>query len=152
MWVGQKDRNGKDTLRSMTEILVRIATIASPLIGVAAIFTALRISRRSTKKMQQQVNAVVNLQEVLVAERYPQMLESKRQLESRLAELDEEINRVESQVITSNPLRGTGEDQVIVELSKSIKQSNLENLKRERAEVLEKLNLIKDYINKAKKS
>lgn len=102
--------------------------------------------------MQQQVNAVVNLQEVLVAERYPQMLESKRQLESRLAELDEEINRVESQVITSNPLRGTGEDQVIVELSKSIKQSNLENLKRERAEVLEKLNLIKDYINKAKKS
>ena len=57
------------------------ATVLSPLIGVAAIIVAFIISHRSTKKAQQQIDAVYNLLDVFMAAQAPTMIEAKQKYE-----------------------------------------------------------------------
>lgn len=131
------------------------ATVLSPLIGVAAIIVAFIISHRSTKKAQQQINAVYNLLDVFVAAQAPTMIEAKQKYEHQLSELDTLIEGQKEDIETiRNPFLGHGPLIDMVEESYRQKEQyeQLTALKNKRKEIQDQLNLIQAYFNRAKKN
>ena len=129
------------------------ATILSPLIGVAAIIVAFVISNRSTKKAQQQINAVYNLLDVFMAAQAPTMIEAKRNYENQLSELDTLIEELKEDIKTiRNPFLGQGPliDMVADSYRKKEQYEQLTALEDKRKEIQGQLSLIHAYFNKAK--
>ena len=87
---------------------MNIATMASPIIGVAAIIVALMISHRSSRDVQKQIDAMRQStkkqldamreqMDVFMASQAPDMVESLSQYEQQLADLDEQIEDAEEE-------------------------------------------------------
>lgn len=131
------------------------ATVLSPLIGVAAIIVAFIISHRSTKKAQQQINAVYNLLDVFMAAQAPTMIEAKQKYEHQLSELDSLIEEQKEDIETiRNPFLGHGPliDMVEESYRKKEQYEQLTTLENQRKEIQGQLNLIQAYFNRAKKN
>ena len=131
------------------------ATILSPLIGVAAIIVAFIISHRSTKKAQQQINAVYNLLDVFVAAQAPTMIEAKQKYENQLSKLDSLIEEQKEDIETiRNPFLGQGPLIDIVEESyrKKEQYEQLAALEDKRSEIQGQLSLIQSFFDRAQKT
>lgn len=131
------------------------ATILSPIIGVIAIIVALIVSHSSTKKAQQQINAVYDLLNVFVAAQTPTMIESKRKYERQLSELDELINvQKEDMEIIHNPFLSQGPLIEMVEDSWQRKEQyeQLATLKDNRNKIQKQINMIQTFFDKIQKS
>ena len=131
------------------------ATILSPLIGVAAIIVAFIISHRSTKKAQQQINAVYNLLDVFVAAQTPTMIEAKQKYENQLSKLDSLIEEQKEDIqIIRNPFLGQGPLIDIVEESyrKKEQYEQLAALEDKRSEIQGQLSLIQSFFDRAQKT
>lgn len=131
------------------------ATVLSPLIGVAAIIVSLIISHHSTKKAQQQINAVYNLLDVFVAAQAPTMIAAKQKYENQLSKLDSLIEEQKEDIQTiQNPFLGQGPLIDVVEESyrKKEQYKQLAALEDKRNEIQDQLNLIQAYFNRAKKN
>lgn len=131
------------------------ATILSPLIGVAAIIVAFIISHRSTKKAQQQINAVYNLLDVFVTAQAPTMVEAKQKYENQLSKLDSLIEEQKEDIETiRNPFLGQGSLNDIVEESyrKREQYEQLAALEDKRNEILGQLSLIQSFFDRAQKT
>lgn len=131
------------------------ATILSPLIGVAAIIVAFIISHRSTKKAQQQINAVYNLLDVFVAAQAPTMIKAKQKYENQLSKLDSLIEEQKEDIETiRNPFLGQGPLIDIVEESyrKREQYEQLAALEDKRKEIQGQLSLIQSFFDRAQKT
>lgn len=128
------------------------ATVLSPLIGVAAIIVAFIISHRSTKKAQQQINAIGKLQDVFVAAQAPTIMEAKLKYEQELEEIEVLIVEVEKEMQMVNPFafQGARIDMIKERERKREQNENLEALKKKRQEIKENLSLIQAYIDRTK--
>ncbi len=126
------------------------ATVISPVVGVAAIIAAFIISHRSTKKSQQQIDAVYHLLDVFVAAQAPTIMEAKRKYEQQLDEIDGLIAETKEELQTVSPFAGQGARiDLIEEMSRKREQNEeLEALKRRRQEIKDSLNLIQAYLQK----
>jgi len=131
------------------------ATILSPIIGVIAIILALIVSHSSTKKAQQQINAVYDLLNVFVAAQTPTMIESKRKYEQQLSELDDMIKeQKEDMEIIHNPFLSQGPLIEMVEESWRRKEQydQLATLKDNRNKIQKQINVIQTFFDTIQKS
>lgn len=131
------------------------ATILSPIIGVIAIIVALIVSHSSTKKAQQQINAVYDLLNIFVAAQTPTMIESKRKYEQQLSELDDMIKeQKEDMEIIHNPFLSQGPLIEMVEDSWQRKEQydQLATLKDNRNKIQKQINVIQTFFDKIQKS
>lgn len=131
------------------------ATILSPMIGVIAIIVALIVSHSSTKKAQQQINAVYDLLKVFVAAQTPTMIESKRKYEQQLSELDDMIKeQKEDMEIIHNPFLSQGPLIEMVEDSWQRKEQydQLATLKDNRNKIQKQINVIQTFFDTIQKS
>lgn len=131
------------------------ATILSPIIGVIAIIVALIVSHSSTKKAQQQINAVYDLLNIFVAAQTPTMIESKRKYEQQLSELDDMIKeQKEDMEIIHNPFLSQGPLIEMVEDSWQRKEQydQLATLKDNRNKIQKQINVIQTFFDTIQKS
>ena len=131
------------------------ATILSPIIGVIAIIVALIVSHSSTKKAQQQINAIYDLLNVFVAAQTPTMIESKRKYEQQLSELDELIKeQKENMEIIHNPFLGQGPLINMIEEScqREKQYEQLTALEDNRKNIQKQINLIQTFFDRVQKS
>lgn len=131
------------------------ATILSPIIGVIAIIVALIVSHSSTKKAQQQINAVYDLLNVFVAAQTPTMIEAKRKYEQQLSELDDMIKeQKEDMEIIHNPFLSQGPLIEMVEDSWQRKEQydQLATLKDNRNKIQKQINVIQTFFDTIQKS
>lgn len=131
------------------------ATMLSPIIGVIAIIVALIVSHSSTKKAQQQINAVYDLLNVFVASQTPTMIESKRKYEQQLSELDDMIKeQKEDMEIIHNPFLSQGPLIEMVEDSWQRKEQydQLATLKDNRNKIQKQINVIQTFFDTIQKS
>lgn len=142
------------------DLWIKIATIASPIIGVAAIIVALWIShcssldaqkqidaiRQSTKK---QLDAMREQMDVFMAAQAPDMVESLGQYEQQLAELDEQIRDAEEEYNVVNPFYGMGGariDDIDYEYKKRGQAQNIAALKQKRKAINKQIDLINSFL------
>ena len=126
-------------------------TVSSPLVGVVAIIVAFIISHHSTKKAQQQINAVYNLLDVFVAAQTPTMIEAKQKYENQLSKLDSLIEEQKEDIqIIRNPFLGQGPLIDIVEESyrKKEQYKQLAALEDKRKEIQGQLSLIQSFFDR----
>ena len=126
-------------------------TVSSPLVGVVAIIVAFIISHHSTKKAQQQINAVYNLLDVFVAAQTPTMIEAKQKYENQLSKLDSLIEEQKEDIqIIRNPFLGQGPLIDIVEESyrKKEQYEQLAALEDKRKEIQGQLSLIQSFFDR----
>ena len=131
------------------------ATILSPMVGVAAIIVSFIISHHSTKKVQQQINAIYNLLGVFVSAQAPTMIEAKQKYEHQLSELDALIEEQKEGIETiRNPFLGQGPLINIVEESYQKKEQyeQLAALEDKRKEIQGQLSLIQSFFDRAQKT
>lgn len=129
-------------------------TVSSPLVGVVAIIVAFIISHHSTKKAQQQINAVYNMLDVFVAAQTPTMIEAKQKYENQLSKLDSLIEEQKEDIqIIRNPFLGQGPLIDIVEESyrKKEQYEQLAALEDKRKEIQGQLSLIQSFFDRAQK-
>lgn len=129
-------------------------TVSSPLVGVVAIIVAFIISHHSTKKAQQQINAVYNLLDVFVAAQTPTMIEAKQKYENQLSKLDSLIEEQKEDIqIIRNPFLGQGPLIDIVEESyrKKEQYKQLAALEDKRKEIQGQLSLIQSFFDRTQK-
>lgn len=141
---------------------INIATMASPIIGVAAIIVALWISHRSSLDAQKQIEAIHqstkeqldamrDQMNVFMASQAPEMVESLGQYEQHLAELDEQIKDAEEEYNIVNPfygLGGTRIDDIDYEYKKRGQAQNITVLKQKRRAVKRQIDLINSFLRK----
>ncbi len=130
-------------------------TVSSPLVGVVAIIVAFIISHHSTKKAQQQINAVYNLLDVFVAAQTPTMIEAKQKYENQLSKLDSLIEEQKEDIqIIRNPFLGQGPLIDIVEESyrKKEQYEQLAALEDKRKEIQGQLSLIQSFFDRTQKT
>lgn len=83
------------------DLAIKIATIASPIVGVIAIIVALCIARSSAKHTQKQID-------VFMASQAPDMLEALSKYEQKLKELNPLIEDAEIRYKAVSPFIGQG--------------------------------------------
>lgn len=144
------------------ELWINIATIASPIIGVAAIIVALMISHRSSRDAQKQIDAIRqstkeqldamrDQMNVFMASQAPDMVESLSQYEQQLEELDKQIEDAEEEYNIVNPFYGLGGariDDIEYEQEKRGQAQNIAALKQKRKAVKRQIDLINSFLRK----
>lgn len=144
------------------ELWINIATIASPVVGVAAIVVALWISHRSSRDAQKQIDAIQKStqkqldamreqMDVFMASQAPDMVESLSQYEQQLADLDEQIEEAEEDYNIVNPFYGLGGariDDIEYEQEKRGQAQNIAALKQKRKTVKKQIDLINSFLRK----
>lgn len=128
------------------------ATVLSPVVGMAAIIVALIISHRSTKKAQQQIDAIYKLQGIFVASQTPTIIDAQRKYEQELDKIEELIEEAENEIQIVNPFAFQGARiNMIEEMERKREQNDdLEALKKKRQEIKDNLSLIQAYIDRTK--
>lgn len=130
---------------------INIATMASPIIGVAAIIVALWISHRSSRDAQKQIDAIREQMEVFMASQAPDMEKALDQYEQQLAELDEAIADAEDEYSIVNPFYGRGGariDDIEYEHKKKGQSQHIAALTQQRKDVKRQIDLIKSFLRK----
>jgi len=144
------------------ELWINIATIASPVVGVAAIVVALWISHRSSRDAQKQIDAIRqstkeqldamrDQMNVFMASQAPDMVESLSQYEQQLEELDKQIEDAEEEYNIVNPFYGLGGariDDIDYEYKKKGQAQNIAALKQKRKAVKRQIDLINSFLRK----
>lgn len=144
------------------DLWINIATITSPIIGVAAIIVALWISHCSSRDVQKQIDAMrqstkkqldamCEQVDVFMASQAPDMVESLGQYEQQLAELDEQIEEAEEEYNVVNPFYGMGGariDDIDYEYKKRGQAQNIAALKQKRKAINKQIDLINSFLRR----
>lgn len=144
------------------QLWINIATIASPIVGVAAIIVALWISHRSSRDAQKQIDAIRqstkkqldamrDQMDVFMASQAPDMVEALGQYEQQLAELDEQIEDAKEEYNIVNPFYGLGGariDDIEYEHQKKGQAQNIAALKQKRKAIKRQIDLINSFLHK----
>ena len=131
------------------------ATVLSPIIGAIAIIVALYISHKSSKDAQKQLDAVYNLLDVFVAAQAPTMIETKRQYEQQLKQLNFQIKDAEEELeMAKNSFAfNSGVRIEVIEAREEVAERRkiLSNLLAKQKELKDLLSVINVYLDKVKK-
>lgn len=144
------------------ELWMNIATMASPIIGVAAIIVALWISHCSSRDAQKQIDTICHSTgkqldamrkqiDIFMASQAPDMVESLGQYEQQLAELDEQIEEAEKEYNVVNPFYGMGGariDDIDYEYKKRGQAQNIAALKQKRKAINKQIDLINSFLRR----
>lgn len=126
-----------------------LATLASPIVGVVAIFIALYIAQRSSKDAQKQINAIRHQLDVFIAANNLNIVEAQRKYQQQLAELNAEIEDAQETLEFVGPFPvGARIDYELNKQQRAEKEARLQLLLDKRKELQENLFLIQDYIDK----
>lgn len=132
------------------ECWIQWATLASPIISVAAIIVALCVARSSSKDAQKQITAIRNLLDVFVAANNLDIVEAQRKYQRQLTELDRQIEDAKFKVETVYPFVGGAKIHQIAAAQEKMEQmEHLDQLLAKRKEIETNLSLIDDYIKRA---
>ena len=135
----------------MTEQIMFWATVLSPIVGVIAIIVAMIIAHSSSKDVQSQIKAIHKQIDIFVASQNPFIIESKRQYEQQLQQLDSQIREAELDVQTvHNPFYGMGPriDDIEADEADAYRRQKLSDLLKERKNLEKHLTMLQNYINK----
>lgn len=138
----------------MTEQIMFWATVLSPIVGVIAIIVALIIAYGSSKDTSKQIKGIYNLLDVYIASQNPIMIESKRNYEMQLEELNLQIRNAEDDLNTVHyPFYGRGAriDDIEADMENQKRREYLQSLLSAKNELENKLNSINMYLSKAGK-
>ena len=143
------------------KLWIYIATLASPIIGVAAIIVALWISRRSSRDAQKQIDTIHQSTEeqldamreqvdVFMASQAPDMLKALEQYEQQLTDLDEQIENAQEEYDIVNPFYGRGAriEDIEYDNEKKEQAQNIDALKQKRKAVKKQIDLIRSFLSK----
>lgn len=131
------------------EIWLNIATIASPIVGVAAIIVALIISHRSSRDAQKQIDALQKQIDAYKVAQAPDKLEQFEQYKKQLEELDEQIEDAQQKYEVVNPFLGRGGamiDDLIYLEDKKRQENELKQLKNKRKHIVKQIQLIESFL------
>ncbi|MBR4154000.1 MAG: hypothetical protein IKY67_13900 [Paludibacteraceae bacterium] len=123
--------------------LMQWATILSPIVGVIAIIVSIRISRKSSKDAQKQINAIHELLDVFVAVQNLNIFEVQKKYESELQQVEKELKNLDNFSPEKNILA--------ISYHMHNKQQKEKELYAKRKEIKHNLSLIQNYINKTRK-
>lgn len=138
----------------MTEQIMFWATVLSPIVGVIAIIVALIIAHGSSKDTNKQIKGIYNLLDVYIASQNPIMIESKRNYEMQLEELNLQIRNAEDDLNTVHyPFYGRGAriDDIMADEENAKRREKLNNLLNAKKEIEIRLNSINLYLQKVAK-
>lgn len=138
----------------MTEQIMFWATVLSPIVGVIAIIVALIIAHGSSKDTNKQIKGIYNLLDVYIASQNPIMIESKRNYEMQLEELNLQIRNAEDDLNTVHyPFYGRGAriEDIIAYEENAKRREKLNNLLNAKKEIEHRLNSINLYLKKVAK-
>ena len=138
----------------MTEQIMFWATVLSPIVGVIAIIVALIIAHGSSKDTSKQIKGIYNLLDVYIASQNPIMIESKRNYEMQLEELNLQIRNAEDDLNTVHyPFYGRGAriDDIMADEENAKRREKLNNLLNAKKEIEIRLNSINLYLQKVAK-
>ena len=138
----------------MTEQIMFWATVLSPIVGVIAIIVALIIAHGSSKDTSKQIKGIYNLLDVYIASQNPIMIESKRNYEMQLEELNLQIRNAEDDLNTVHyPFYGRGAriDDIMADEENAKRREKLNNLLNAKKEIESRLNSINLYLQKVAK-
>lgn len=123
------------------DLAIKIATIASPIVGVIAIIVALCIARSSAKHAQRQID-------VFMAAQAPDMLVALEKYEKLLEGLKADIAKKEQMLNIVNPFFGKGTPIEDVEYREKRKKqiAELEDLKNQQKKTETQIQLIKSFL------
>ena len=130
------------------------ATVLSPIVGVIAIIVALIIAHGSSKDTSKQIKGIYNLLDVYIASQNPIMIESKRNYEMQLEELNLQIRNAEDDLNTVHyPFYGRGAriDDIMADEENAKRREKLNNLLNAKKEIESRLNSINLYLQKVAK-
>lgn len=130
------------------------ATVLSPIVGVIAIIVALIIAHGSSKDTNKQIKGIYNLLDVYIASQNPIMIESKRNYEMQLEELNLQIRNAEDDLNTVHyPFYGRGAriDDIMADEENAKRREKLNNLLNAKKEIEIRLNSINLYLQKVAK-
>lgn len=131
------------------EIWLNIATIASPIVGVAAIIVALIISHRSSRDTQKQIDALQKQIDAYKVAQAPDKLEQFEQYKKQVEELDEQIEDAQQKYEVVNPFFGRGGatiDDLIYLEDKKRQANELKQLKNKRKHIVKQIQLIESFL------
>lgn len=123
------------------DLAIKIATIASPIVGVIAIIVALCIARSSAKHAQRQID-------VFMAAQAPDMLEALGKYEQMLEEINSQINdaeiryKAESRFIRNGALI----EEISYQESKKKQKQYLDKMISERERIELQIRLISSFL------
>lgn len=138
----------------MTNQIMFWATVLSPIVGVIAIIVALIIAHGSSKDTNKQIKGIYNLLDVYIASQNPIMIESKRNYEMQLEELNLQIRNAEDDLNTVHyPFYGRGAriDDIMADEENAKRREKLNNLLNAKKEIEIRLNSINLYLQKVAK-
>ena len=93
----------------MTEQIMFLATVLSPIVGIIAIIVALIIAHGSSKDVKSQIDAINKQIDIFIAAQNPNMMEAKKYYENQLKQLEPQIKEVEFSLQTAcSPFYGRG--------------------------------------------
>lgn len=138
------------------------ATVASPIVGVAAIIAALIISYRSSqdaqrqideirKSTKKQIDALHEQQELFMAAQAPDMAEALDTYKQQLAQIDRQIAKAQQDYEIVNPFYGRGPriEDIEYESKKRGQKQNLDQLKQQRKKIVHQIKLIESFLAKS---
>lgn len=138
----------------MTEQIMFLATVLSPVVGVIAIIVALIIAHGSSKDTSKQIKGIYNLLDIYIASQNPIMIELKRNYEMQLEELNSQIRNAEDDLNTVHyPFYGRGAriDDIEADMENQKRREYLQSLLSVKNELENKLNSINVYLSKVGK-
>ena len=137
-----------------TDFWILIATISGPIISAIAIIVALWISHSSSKDARKQIDELHNILEVFVASQTPSMIDALQKLKREEVDLRRRIGQAKRDFeCQNNDVRLMGGGALIdkIEATEEAKQKgkDLAKLQNQHKEILQKINLIETYLQKA---
>ena len=125
------------------DLWIKIATIASPIIGAVAIVVALIVSRRSSRDAQRQIDVFMSAQA-------PDMSAALEDYQQQLAQIDQQIANAQQEYNIVNPFYGRGPriDDIDYENEKRRQKKNLDQLKQQRMKIVQQIQIIESFLNK----
>lgn len=138
----------------LSNVIMFWATVLSPIVGVIAIIVALIIAHQSSKDTKKQITGIYDLLEVFVAAQNPSMIESKKQYEQQLAQLNSQIHEAEVDLQTVHyPFYGRGAriDDIEADMENEKRREYLQALLNQKKEIESRLQSVDEYMAKAGK-
>ena len=138
----------------LSNVIMFWATVLSPIVGVIAIIVALIIAHQSSKDTKKQITGIYDLLEVFVAAQNPSMIESKKQYEQQLAQLNSQIYEAEIDLQTVHyPFYGRGAriDDIEADMENEKRREYLQALLNQKKEIESRLQSVDEYMAKAGK-
>lgn len=132
------------------ELVLQIATIASPIIGVVAIIVALRISKKSSEEASHQLRKLEDMLDTFVAVENVKLVSIMQENEKALNKLEPQIEELQNRLLVTESGGITRIEKIENISNKEKLQIDLQLLLKKKKEFELERSLIISYLQKVK--